>query len=197
MTGQPIPKDAVFLKEGHPVTTSLKVAEVFGKQHKNVLQNIKDLDCSVEFARLNFQLGSYRDANNQHRPMFEMTKDGFTFLVMGFTGPAAARFKEAYIRRFNEMEAALRGIPAPRETVAVDRIELDNLRLRLENAEMKLAMATVKAEPRRRPWRDDEVDSLIALTRQGLTRRAIGERLGRSPESVETKQRELRSKGQL
>jgi len=102
-----LPQDAVILKDGHAVTTSLKVAEIFGKQHKDVLRSINHCDCSSEFAGRNFAPGSYFDANNQARPMYRITKDGFTFLVMGYTGPQAAQFKEAYIQRFNEMETAL------------------------------------------------------------------------------------------
>ena len=44
-----------------------------------------------------------------------MTRDGFTFLVMGYRGKKAARFKEAYIRRFNEMESFIRTLVATRQ----------------------------------------------------------------------------------
>ena len=83
---------------------SLIVAKMFGKDHKNVLANIKKLDCSDEFRRLNFQPTSYTDQWNRKQPCVMMTRDGFTFLAMGFTGKKAAQFKEAYIKRFNEME---------------------------------------------------------------------------------------------
>ncbi|GAB6178142.1 hypothetical protein JCM16814_30330 [Desulfobaculum senezii] len=73
---------------GNPMTTSLKVAEVFGKEHKNVIQSIEQLDCSEEFRKLNFQLSSYSVPNNRRPyPMYLMTRDGFTFLAMGFTIP--------------------------------------------------------------------------------------------------------------
>ncbi len=101
----------VAVINGIAKTTSLQVAEFFGKQHKNIIQRIESLDCSAEFSSANFSAhdqkiaigkGAMRDSK-----FYEMTKDGFTFLVMGFTGKEAARFKEAYITRFNEMEAAL------------------------------------------------------------------------------------------
>lgn len=88
-------------------TTSLNIAQVFGKQHKNVLDAIKRLDCSEEFARLNFKPGSYHDANNQSRPLYDVSRDGFFFLVMGFTGKEAARWKEAYIAAFNRLAEEL------------------------------------------------------------------------------------------
>jgi Rha family phage regulatory protein len=63
------------------------VALAFGKQHKNILQAVEALDCSAEFRELNFQLSSYTPENAKRSyPMYEMTRDGFTFLVMGFTG---------------------------------------------------------------------------------------------------------------
>lgn len=102
-----LPQDAIIVKDGHTVTTSLKVADIFGKPHKDVLGAIRSLDCPEEFAGRNFSPGSYLDANKQSRPMFEMTRSGFTLLVMGFTGAKAAQFKVAYIQRFDDMEQAL------------------------------------------------------------------------------------------
>lgn len=83
---------------------SLIVARVFGKEHKNVLQDIRTLDCSDDFSRLNFQPSKYTDERGKRQPCFNMTRDGFTFLVMGYRGKKAAQFKEAYINRFNQME---------------------------------------------------------------------------------------------
>ncbi|EXG33058.1 Rha family transcriptional regulator [Acinetobacter pittii] len=100
-------EDAVFIQNDQVKTSSLKVAELFGKQHKNVLQKLESLDCSSEFNGLNFQLVEYLDSKSESRPMYEMTKDGFIFLVMGFTGAAAAKIKEAYINTFNQMAAIL------------------------------------------------------------------------------------------
>jgi len=90
------------------VTTSLAVAEYFDKLHKNVLRSIELLDCSAEFSRLNFELTSYLDQQGKSRPMYYLTKNGFVFLVMGFTGEEAGRIKEAYITAFDQMEKLLR-----------------------------------------------------------------------------------------
>lgn len=90
------------------ITTSLKVAEVFEKEHKHVIEAIKNLECSLEFGRSNFRLTSYKDYWNRQKPMYEITRDGFTFLAMGFTGKKAAQFKEDYIKAFNFMEEILR-----------------------------------------------------------------------------------------
>ena len=88
-------------------TTSLAVATVFGKLHKNVLQSIREIECSEEFGRLNFKPSSYLNEQGKSQPMVEMTRKGFEFLVLGFTGRKAAQFREAYVERFHKMEAEL------------------------------------------------------------------------------------------
>jgi Rha family phage regulatory protein len=110
----------VAVLHGQARTTSLKVAEHFGKQHKNVVRAIRNLDCSDEFRRLNFEPSYYINEQGKKQPLFEMSKDGFIFLAMGLTGQDAARLKEAYISEFNRMETELRqparpapGLPAP------------------------------------------------------------------------------------
>lgn len=100
------------IKEGQVGTTSLRVAEVFSKEHRRVMQSIRELDCSPEFHQHNFvqMLRTTQLGNNATRqdPFYFITRDGFIFLVMGFTGKTAAKYKEAYIYAFNEMEAKLR-----------------------------------------------------------------------------------------
>lgn len=90
-------------------TTSVNVADVFGKLHKNILQSIELLkpDLPTDFTGLNFQPSSYKDNTGRENPMYLLTRDAFTLLVMGFTGKKALRFKLAYIAEFNRMEALL------------------------------------------------------------------------------------------
>lgn len=102
-------------KEEVTVVTSLDVAETFGKEHKNVLRDIRNLECSEEFGRLNFERISYKDILNRNQEMYYITRDGFTLLVMGYTGEKAMKFKEAYIKQFNAMEKALLGKIRERE----------------------------------------------------------------------------------
>lgn len=97
----------VTITDQRAVTTSLVIAEAFEKQHKNVLQAISRLECSKEFTELNFQPSSYLDSTGRALPMYQVTRDGFTFLAMGFTGKRAAEFKERFIEAFNAMERAL------------------------------------------------------------------------------------------
>ena len=106
---------AKFGKEERAVCTSLDIAETFGKEHKNVLRDVENLGCSEEFNRLNFEPISYTDSMNRMQKAYTMTRDGFTLLVMGYTGDLAMKFKEAYIKQFNAMEAALQGKRIERE----------------------------------------------------------------------------------
>ncbi|ENA6380951.1 Rha family transcriptional regulator, partial [Escherichia coli] len=75
---------------GKAVTSSLAVAEYFCKQHKNVIQKIQTLECSVEFTELNFQPSDYTDCTGRKLPCYQITRDGFAFLAMGFAGKRAA-----------------------------------------------------------------------------------------------------------
>ena len=106
---------SVFNKNGQVMTNSRDVAGYFRKQHKDVLRAIDNLDCSNEYRQRNFALTSQTvgmpKGGTREARTFDMTKDGFTFLVMGFTGKEAAHFKEAYITQFNAMETTLRAIP--------------------------------------------------------------------------------------
>ena len=99
----------IFVQDGgrRAVVSSRDVARVFEKEHKHVMEAIRRLGCSEEFAGSNFRLGSYKDSQNQERPEYIMTRDGFVLLAMGFTGEKAMQFKEAYIAAFNAMEKAL------------------------------------------------------------------------------------------
>ena len=84
------------------ITTSLKVAEFFGKRHQHVVDKIKILGCSDGFLTANFSAVKFNHRGNEYEA-YEMTKNGFMFLVMGFTGRKADRIKEAYINAFDWM----------------------------------------------------------------------------------------------
>ena len=102
------PDFLLYEKKDRVCCSSLQVAEEFHKEHKNVLADIRNLDCSEDFRALNFQptLQTVDMPNGAKRkdPLFLMTKDGFVFLVFGYRGKKAAAIKEEYIRRFNLYE---------------------------------------------------------------------------------------------
>lgn len=106
---------AKFGKQERPTVTSLDVAETFGKQHDKVMRDIRELGCSDEFNTANFGDISYTDSRGRTQKAVVMTRDGFTLLVMGYTGELAMKFKEAYIKQFNAMETALQGKLIERE----------------------------------------------------------------------------------
>ena len=103
------------------ITTSLKIAEKFGKEHAHVLRDIRDMECSDTFRESNFGLSSYKSAQGKTLPMYEVTRDGFTLLAMGYTGKEAMRFKEDYINAFNAMENELKRIYTERQQWQIER----------------------------------------------------------------------------
>jgi len=106
------PEYQLYEREGKAFCSSQQVAEEFNKRHDNVLQDIRNLDCSEAFRLLNFQESLYRNEQNKRQPEYLMTKDGFVFLVMGYRGKKAAQFKESYIQRFNQMESFIQSLLA-------------------------------------------------------------------------------------
>ncbi|MNZ07002.1 Phage regulatory protein Rha [compost metagenome] len=122
--------EAVRIVDGLATTTSLIVAESFGKLHRDVLRRIASLDCSPEFTQRNFAQCSRPGANNKPEPYYRMTRDGFTFLCMGFTGKEAARWKEAYINAFNAMETELQR-PALAEPSELLNLTYESRRFRI------------------------------------------------------------------
>ena len=126
-----------FGKEERVAVKSLDVAETFGKEHNHVLRDIRELGCSEEFNLSNFGQISYTDSMNRKRDAVAMTRDGFTLLVMGYTGETAMKFKEAYIRQFNAMETVLLGKVVERQKgIAVRQALTKALRQSAEDARM-------------------------------------------------------------
>ena len=100
-----MPKELVIQKNNKTFTTSKLVSWRFDKRHDHVLRDICNIKekVSPQFWGVNFIETSYKSRGKSH-PMYYLTKDGFTMLVMGYTGEEAMRFKEVYINRFNYME---------------------------------------------------------------------------------------------
>ncbi|EOI4972420.1 TPA: Rha family transcriptional regulator [Campylobacter jejuni] len=90
-------------------TNSLFVAKVFNKNHAHILRAIENLP-QDEFNALNFNAVSYKASNGKINPCYNLTRDGFSLLVMGFTGEKAYKWKIEFIKAFNEMEKRLRNI---------------------------------------------------------------------------------------
>ena len=106
-----IPVIDVHQNNGVLVTTSRNIAEVFEKEHRNVIRDIRTLletNPDKDFGQLNFEQSSYRNEQNKEQPEYLLTRDGTMLLIMGYTGEKALALKTAYIKRFNEMEEQLR-----------------------------------------------------------------------------------------
>jgi len=98
--------ELVIMHDRQAVTTSLRIAEVFGKQHKDVLEAIGNLAAENSAAKF-FTAGTYENRGKQY-PMYYMNRDGFTLLAVGFTGKRALQFKISYINAFNSMETQIK-----------------------------------------------------------------------------------------
>ncbi|ECC1333834.1 Rha family transcriptional regulator [Campylobacter coli] len=97
------------IKENKVFINSLDLAKVFNKNHKDVLETTKNQPQN-DFTESNFILSTYKDKKGELRPCYNLTRDGFSLLVMGFTGEKAYKWKVEFIKAFNEMEKRLRNI---------------------------------------------------------------------------------------
>lgn len=94
--------------DGQPVTTTVLVAQKFGKRHSYVIESVRNLINSTEKSAEFFIPSTYIDESGKENVMYVMNRDGFTLLAMGFTGKKALKFKMDYIAAFNAMESELR-----------------------------------------------------------------------------------------
>lgn len=126
-------------KEEVTVVTSLDIAETFGKEHKHVLEDIRKICDNLSTAEISalFYESDYKASNGKRNPMYLMNRDGFTLLVMGYTGEKAMKFKLDYIKQFNAMEKALLGKIKEREKgIAVRQALTKALQQSSENERM-------------------------------------------------------------
>ena len=99
--------ELVMVENNQVVVSSRQVAENFGKQHKDVLENIRGILAAENSATKFFRESTFEN-RGKHYPEYIMNRDGFSLLVMGFTGKEAMTWKIRYIQAFNEMEAKIR-----------------------------------------------------------------------------------------
>nr|WP_250953466.1 Rha family phage regulatory protein [Escherichia coli] len=142
----------IAIVDGQAVTSSLAVADFFSKRHDDVLKKIRTLECSASFTARNFSVSDYTDCTGRKLPCYQITRDGFAFLAMGFTGKRAAQFKEAYINAFNQMEKQLSKPSVPSDVAhnasvlysyisSIHQVWLQQLYPMLEKAESPLAVS--------------------------------------------------------
>ena len=93
-------------------TTTKKIAEFFGKTHQHVLNAVANLDCSDDFSLTNFRSSDYTTERGKVYKCCEITEKGFYFLVMGFTGKKAAKWKEEFLNEFERLRNGTLSIDA-------------------------------------------------------------------------------------
>lgn len=100
--------ELVYLKNDEAMTDSLMVAEYFHKRHDRVLRKIEQIknDSPQKWGQC-FRKSFYKDASGKSNTKYLMTRDGFSYLVMGFTGTKASQWKWDYIKAFNSMESII------------------------------------------------------------------------------------------
>ncbi len=103
------------------VTTSRKIAEVFGKEHKHVLEAIENIKAENSALTDMFYESSYKAGTGKNYKEYLMNRDGFSLLAMGFTGTKALEWKLKYIQAFNEMEIELRRLYEERKQWEIER----------------------------------------------------------------------------
>lgn len=165
------------LVNGVPVVPSTVVAERFGKQHNNVLRAIRAMikDLPDEFTQLNFeQCFKINDlANGKREPYFTLTRDAFSLLVMGFTGPEATRWKLNFITAFNGLERLARE--------SAQREREDRLRIEASKEARQEALADALALT---PMQYKVAKSILRYRTMGLERWEIMKLLGVSKDTV-------------
>lgn len=137
-------------EKGVDITTSLIVAKVFGKRNSDVLRDVRNLNCSNDFRERNFalmvEMKQLPQGGAQKTEYYTMTKDGFSFLVMGYTGEKAGEFKERFINEFNKREAMLKSddyiLMRSMQILQgrISAIEEDNKRLLAENQQKQIVI---------------------------------------------------------
>jgi Rha family phage regulatory protein len=99
--------ELVVIQNGQPFTTSILIAEKFGKRHDFVLRKIESLPCSEAFHSANFAESSYLAENGKQEKAYLVTEEGFMFIAMRFTGPEAVKWQETFIGAFQKMRREL------------------------------------------------------------------------------------------
>lgn len=204
-------------------TTSLSVAAVFEKRHADIIAKISEFPAD-DFNERNFSLVKYQDQKGEFRPMYKMTRDGFSLLVMGFTGERAYKWKIEFIAAFNKMEAMIKRGNSHLDAIIdnmgvlnekIDKLQAKNSALAGELIEAsRKYTATLEREnallrrnaegagqllKKSTKLSEAERDEVARLYESGLSQAQICRRLGRSDTAVRNaiRSRSLGSAGGL
>ncbi len=117
--------DLVTVRDGRILVDSREVAARFGKRHDNVMRDIRVILQEAPEDALNFEEIFYADQYGREQPAYEMTEDGFTDLVMNFTGDLAREWKRKYRKAFNAMREYLMNQEPPKSALELLRDQVD------------------------------------------------------------------------
>ena len=163
-------ENLVKIENQQIVTDSRQIAENFGKEHKHVLEAIRNI-LVAENSATKFFMESEHEYRGQKFPMYLMNRDGFTLLAMGFTGKQALEWKLKYIKAFNEMEAELKAKQEPKSQIdilvesakALQRQERELARLKLTQEEQAESLRIVNSR----------MDTLNGVCTEGTKRQKL------------------------
>lgn len=181
-----------FHNENTPVVSSLEIAKHFQKKHKHVLAEIQRIISitPTSFNGPNFRPVEYTDAKGENRRAFQLTRDAFSLLIMGFTGSAAIRWKLRYIEAFNALEqAALHDQTSLAREAGILQGRDEALALPAMEASRKAAYLDGMKEGARVQKRHDRLSRLekaLAYREKGLTWQEIAKLTGYSKEAMRT-----------
>ncbi|RAZ59264.1 Rha family transcriptional regulator [Campylobacter hyointestinalis] len=175
-------------------TTSLSVANVFNKRHSDILAQIRKFPTD-DFTERNFPLSEYTDSTGRKLPCYNLTRDGFSLLVMGFTGEKAYRWKIEFINAFNKMESLIKrgGIANEKfaevlTTLSQKSSEADEYKNKyyatLERENLLLRQKMQSATNYNRWLNDNERVEILRLYKEGLSQAQICRVVGRSENAV-------------
>ena len=170
--------ELVIVENNEVVVSSRQVAEHFGKMHKNVLASIKEMLRAENSAVLNmFHESTYINAQNKKLPEYLMNRDGFSLLVMGFTGKEAFDWKVKYINAFNKMEE-MRKNKDGNLTLPQDYLSSLKALVASEEAKQKLLVENTEMKPKAVFY--DTVVSTESLLSMGDTAKLLDKNVGRN-----------------
>lgn len=162
------PQALVTNYNGVLVADSLEVADRFGKAHKNVIQAIENLknglSATAEISALEnyFIEDAYPDnRNGRRRKKYLLTRDGFSLLVMGFTGPAALHWKLLYIEAFNKMEERIK--TQPDLTAMVTQITTQVIQTLLPELKKAVAPPEPPQLPEKKPTSLEDLPNILTV----------------------------------
>lgn len=181
----------ITMTKGTPCVSSLQVAEDFGKQHKNVIQAIENLVAENSAAKSLYFESTYENRGKNYK-CYDITRDGFSLLVMGFTGKEALDWKLRYIEAFNRMEQHIHlqynamqqlEMQAKADRAAAMRMNAENRRMKmlLDHPEMKRlspeALTTLAVKRMEETLGKDASDALPKVEKT-YSATEVGEMLG-------------------